>query len=67
MCTTCGCSVGQARVNGKSIAAHLTTGQSLKYRPLEQAHTTHQPLPTLIRHPALCISAQGWLLPMHQE
>ncbi len=41
MCTTCGCSVGQARVNGKSIAAHLTTGQSLKYRPLEQAHTTH--------------------------
>ncbi|MEI2657915.1 MAG: hypothetical protein V9G16_12500 [Nitrosomonas sp.] len=39
MCTTCGCSVGQARVNGKSIAAHLTTGQSLKYRPLEQAHS----------------------------
>ena len=36
MCTTCGCSVGQIRINNKSIQQNKHSGKSLQYRPVKQ-------------------------------
>ena len=37
MCTTCGCSVGQIRINDKSIQQNKhSAGKSLQYRPVKQ-------------------------------
>jgi len=42
MCTTCGCSVGQTRVNGKSISVHRHSDRPMKYRPIGQSLCANQ-------------------------
>ena len=36
MCTTCGCSVDQARINDQPIQKHKHSGNSLQFRPVKQ-------------------------------
>ncbi len=36
MCTTCGCSVGQIRINDQPIQQYQHSGKSLKFRPVKQ-------------------------------
>lgn len=43
MCTTCGCSTGQTRINGKSLQIPQHSGKALRYRPA--AHDCHHALP----------------------
>ena len=50
MCTTCGCGVGQTRLNGKSISMHRHSDKPLNYRPLRQdtPHSqAHGPTPDI--------------------
>ena len=35
MCTTCGCGIGQTRINGKTVQAPQRAGTSLRYRPAQ--------------------------------
>ncbi len=42
MCTTCGCGVGQTRMNGKSIPVHRHSDRPMKYRPIGQALCANQ-------------------------
>lgn len=39
MCTTCGCGVGQTRINGKLIQQHKKPGQTLRFNPVKQKVT----------------------------
>ncbi len=39
MCTTCGCGVGQTRINGKLIQQHKEPGQTLRFNPVKQKVT----------------------------
>jgi hydrogenase nickel incorporation protein HypB len=45
MCTTCGCGVGQTRINGESTQQHKHSGKSLHFRPFQpsaaQVHDHH--------------------------
>ena len=41
MCTTCGCGVGQIRINGQSIQQNKHSGKSLKFCPVKQ-NVTHK-------------------------
>jgi hydrogenase nickel incorporation protein HypB len=38
MCTTCGCGIGQTRINGQSIQSRHHSNTRLHYRPLQSAH-----------------------------
>lgn len=38
MCTTCGCGIGQTRINGQSIQPRHHSNIRLNYRPLQSAH-----------------------------
>ncbi len=43
MCTTCGCGIGQTRINGESIRQHKYSSKPLRFRPVKQsvAHAHH--------------------------
>ncbi|MGZ0018344.1 hydrogenase nickel incorporation protein HypB [Nitrosomonas sp. wSCUT-2] len=43
MCTTCGCGIGQTRINGKTIEARQHSGKPLRFRPI--AHNDHLDTP----------------------
>lgn len=45
MCTTCGCGIGQTRINGKSLQSSHRSGSPVHYRPLQPVHT-HEHVPT---------------------
>ncbi len=49
MCTTCGCGVGQTRINGKTIPARPRADEPLRFRPLPsgQAHP-HEHAPSAV-------------------
>lgn len=38
MCTTCGCGIGQTRINGQSMRSRHHSNTRLHYRPLQSAH-----------------------------
>ena len=40
MCTTCGCGIGQTRINGQPVQQHKHTDKSLRFRPFKQ-HAVH--------------------------
>ncbi|MEK6595094.1 MAG: hydrogenase nickel incorporation protein HypB [Pseudomonadota bacterium] len=53
MCTTCGCGIGQTRLNGKSIQLRRHSDKPLNYRPLGQdiLHShAHDPIPVDADH-----------------
>jgi len=39
MCTTCGCGIGPARINGKTLQWHQHPDKPLLYRPFEHTHS----------------------------
>ncbi|MDP3282216.1 MAG: hydrogenase nickel incorporation protein HypB [Nitrosomonas sp.] len=46
MCTTCGCGIGQTRINGKSMQPHQHSDKPLNYRPHKHSHAhEHNPAP----------------------
>ena len=44
MCTTCGCGVGQTRINGKTVRLRQRADAPLRFRPLPSGHA-HAPSP----------------------
>ena len=51
MCTTCGCGIGQTRINGKSIQSHNHSDKPLNYRLLRQSPShEHHPMPVNADH-----------------
>lgn len=51
MCTTCGCGIGQTRINGKSMQSPHRSDTPLHYRPLQHAHAhEHAPAPADTDH-----------------
>ena len=45
MCTTCGCGIGQTRINGKTIEARQHSGKPLRFRPIAHNDQAHTPVP----------------------
>ena len=55
MCTTCGCGIGQTRINGQSIQSRHHSNIRLHYRPLQSAHDhAHEKIavPVTVEHVA---------------
>lgn len=51
MCTTCGCSIGQTHINGKSMQLHQHSDKPLNYRPLKHSHAQeHNSMPADTNH-----------------
>lgn len=44
MCTTCGCGIGQTRINGKPIESQQHSGKPLRFRPITPT-AQHPPVP----------------------
>jgi len=52
MCTTCGCGVGQTRINGKTVQSQQRTDASLRFRPLQSGHVhSHEHVPSSVANP----------------
>lgn len=65
MCTTCGCGMGQTRINGRSIRMHHRYG-ALSYRPLTQSQThNHSPESIDLNHVAETIHFGTGMAGMH--
>ncbi|OQW42364.1 MAG: hydrogenase accessory protein HypB [Proteobacteria bacterium SG_bin4] len=45
MCTTCGCGIGQTRINGKTIEARQHSGKPLRFRPIAHNDQLDTPVP----------------------
>jgi hydrogenase nickel incorporation protein HypB len=55
MCTTCGCGIGQTRINGQSMQSRHHSNTRLHYRPLQSAHDhAHEKVavPVTVEHAA---------------
>ena len=51
MCTTCGCGIGQMRINGKPMQPHRHCDKPLIYRSHKHSHThEHNPVPADTNH-----------------
>ncbi|MBS0423655.1 MAG: hydrogenase nickel incorporation protein HypB [Proteobacteria bacterium] len=49
MCTTCGCGIGQTRINGKTVQLRRHAGTALRYRPTQSDHAhTHEQAPSSV-------------------
>lgn len=66
MCTTCGCGIGQTRLNGRSIRMHHRSDGALSYRPLTQSQThNHRPESIDLNHVAETIHFGTGMAGMH--